>query len=109
MNTVFSKRIDSILQIGIYLEDFHIYNWALTKDQALNILDELEKIQAAIVGGDVLRNENHVYSYTGDSWYCNRESGEPFNSYVQRSISKARDYIAKYPVDENTYFNFVPC
>lgn len=78
MNTIFSKKIDTTLEAGRYLGDFNIDNWALTKQQALDILNKFKDLQVGLAGGDVIKEENGVFGFTGDSWHCNRQSEEQY-------------------------------
>ncbi len=68
MPAVYSKEIDTILSVGIWLEPLH-RNWALTKTQALVVIDELRNANFIVLGGDVLEGPDKKYRHTYDNWY----------------------------------------
>ncbi|MGN6510373.1 MAG: Imm40 family immunity protein [Chitinophaga sp.] len=107
---VFSEKIDKILSVGINLHDSQIHNWALTKDQALEVLDKFDDAKISVLGGDVMDNINGEMGFSGAGWHSDREKDETYDDFVKRSIKKAREYIVKYPASQtdDVYFTIVP-
>ena len=56
-----------ILSQGLPLHQWGINNWALSKQQAMSAIDELEGIGIPILGGDVFRIANSVPAATYDN------------------------------------------
>lgn len=102
------NKIDSILSKGIFLKSFGVNNWAFTKDEALNVLKELEDANTPILGGDVWVLQNEQMNHNYDNWYCERLSDESYSDYVRRSICKANNYINNYSQNKNIYFELLP-
>ncbi|MGB8506889.1 MAG: Imm40 family immunity protein, partial [Pyrinomonadaceae bacterium] len=73
---------------------------ALQRSAALEAIETLKGSQVAIFGGDVLRVSNDRPSYTGDSWYCERQNSEALNDFLKRSWDVAEQYIRAYPQSE---------
>jgi len=96
MKTIWSETIDSILCVGVPLENIGVFNWALTKSQALKSLNKFLDLQICLLGGDVYENNNGVIRANYDNWYCDQLQGEEKNAYIKRSIEKAKDFIEAY-------------
>ncbi|SFJ07622.1 Immunity protein 40 [Desulfomicrobium apsheronum] len=110
MDTIWSKESDAILKVGRSLEDVGVYNWALTKTEALMALDRLEAEGIAILGGDVYVMQIDSLQSNYDNWYCDRDENESTLAFVSRSIAKAREYVTNYKLsrDAEYYFAIVP-
>ena len=109
MEYIWSEEIDSILSVGRSLTNIGVRNWALGRQAALIGLEQLSAIGVAVLGGDVyaVSGENVESNY--DNWYCNRNSGEADADFVERSITKARNYITDYQAATgNVLFAIVP-
>lgn len=96
MEQIWSSEIDLILSVGRNLESAGVRNWALERGDALSALQQLSIIGVAVLGGDTYSVAGPVVQPNYDSWYCNRDRGEPNADFVERSIAKAMDYIGKY-------------
>lgn len=96
METTWSTIADSILSTGRTLSAIGVRNWALTKEQSLIALDLLAAEGIAILGGDVYEVVNDLVQPSYDNWYCDRLPGESADVFVERSLGKARSYIANY-------------
>ena len=96
MEYIWSSEIDSILSVGRSLESVGVRNWALDRESALTALEQLSAMEVAVLGGDVYEVSNTNAESNYDNWYCNRDSGEAEAVFVERSITKARNYIANY-------------
>ncbi len=90
------EKIESILSRGISLHDMGVNNWALYKEQALLVLEELEGQKLSVLGGDVYELINGLIEPNYDNWYCNKIENEPLTNFVQRSASRAYQYISGY-------------
>jgi Immunity protein 40 len=103
------STVTEILKVGISLEPIGINNWALSKEDAIKALDKLHQLQIPVLGGDVCENIEGVLRYNYDNWYCDRQSNEFKIDFVNRSITKARDYIDNYKSKnvEKVFFVFV--
>lgn len=92
-----NKKIESIISCGIPLHNNGINNWALTRAQAIVVLDKFAYENIAVYGGDIFHLVNNTLKHSYDSWYCDREENEPYKDFCVRSIGVAQNYIAKYP------------
>jgi hypothetical protein len=104
-----SEKVELIISCGIPLHGAGVSNWALSKEQALDALNKFEAQRISVLGGDVYKLINGEPESNYDSWYCERESNEPFEDFVSRSIKKARTYIINYnsPNQQQELFVFV--
>lgn len=110
MKTIWSKVADDILSIGQPLNEVGIDNWALTKAQALEVLERLEEAEISILGGDIYENIDGIIQSNYDNWYCEQLPEESKSAFLSRSITKAREYIEDYQRAPSTmvYFVLVP-
>ena len=110
MEIVWSDSVDSILKIGKSLNEVGIDNWALSKIQALKVLDQFLESKISVLGGDVYENINGAIQSNYDSWCCEPLSNESKTDFINRSIKKARNYIEEYKTadSKNIFFVFVP-
>ncbi len=110
METIWSKKSDEILKIGLSLEEIGVRNWALNREQASIALDQFEDEGIAILGGDVYEIQRESLRMNYDNWYCDRKKGESDGDFVHRSIAQARKYIFSYGLsrDIECFFAIVP-
>lgn len=103
------NTINEILEIGMSLEPIGVKNWALSKEDAVNVLDKFYEMQIPILGGDVCEIVDGVIQYNYDNCYCDRNPNESWSDFVIRSIGKAKDYISSYNSDnpDKIFFAFV--
>ena len=101
------KKVESIISCGMALHDTGVNNWALTKQQALSVLDKFEAEKIYVLGGDVYELVDGELESNYDNWYCDRETDELLENYITRSINKARSYIANYNRPKQNFFVFV--
>ena len=104
-----SEKVDSIISCGISLHDAGVSDWALTKEQALSAFDSIEKEKMFVLGGDVYQMVSGAPESNYDNWYCDRNEGEDEGSYLERCISKARQYVTQYqhPNGQKAFFVLV--
>lgn len=88
--------IEELLSVGIDLTDEGIRNWALTREEALDVLQKLPNTTAVVLGGDVLERSSGMFRHNGDNWHCSPLPGEQLEAWRERSITVASDYIAHY-------------
>lgn len=100
-----SPKVDRILSVGVWLGPHH-RNWALTREQALNAINQLRDADVLVLGGDVLTGSHESYSHTYDNWYF-EPSVVIDSNVVAASALKASTYVMKYPRDD-VYFVLVP-
>ncbi|MDO5615801.1 MAG: Imm40 family immunity protein [Cruoricaptor ignavus] len=107
---VWSDKVDELLSKGISLESMGIKNWALSQQEALQVLNRFVDLQIPILGGDVCEFIDGVIQYNYDSWYCDRLPSESHVEFVSRSIRKTKEYIEHYDikVPNKIFFTFVP-
>ena len=77
---------------SISLENIGLSEVAWLKEDALSLIDHLEKEGKFILGGDVLVVAPEGYRHNYDNWHFNIENGD-----AQQSIEYTRNYIKKYP------------
>lgn len=70
--------------------------YAFPKEQALDIISKLKSNHIPILGGDVYCLNNGLITDSYDSWYCNPETGETQQHFVERSYLVAKKYIESY-------------
>jgi len=104
-----TEKIEALFYRGIRLHDFGVNNWILDKNQALDVINELETLKIPILGGDIYEFDNGIPRPNYDNWYCDRQSGESWDDYVYRSINHSRTYINNYhnPSRKDVYFALV--
>lgn len=77
---------------------------ALAVDDAFYALELLKESKTAVLGGDILSEQNNelVYAYQlwGDeyiylNWYCDKNDNESKVDYLQRSYELARESITR--------------
>lgn len=107
METVWSNKIIEILKVGHSLEYVGVHNWALTKSQALNVLEQFLNSEISIPGGDVYENINGIIQSNYDNWYCEPLPSETKSNFVKRSIKKAKTYIEEYKPKQSDMIFFV--
>jgi len=110
MDTIWSAKVDPILNVGYPLSDVGIRNWGLTRTQALAALDHLAAEKIAVLGGDVYEADGTMIQPAYDNWYCDRLPDETTDAFTERSISQARAYITKYTAttQRDILFSLVP-
>ena len=69
---------------------------ALTSADALEAIEALRGSRVAILGGDVLTEENGSLRYVYANWHSDRKSNEGADDYVTRSHSETTAYILGY-------------
>ncbi len=106
----YPKQIKELVSCGIPLHEMGINNWALDKSQVLKLLDEFEKIEVAVLGGDVCKITSQKLDLHGNNWSCDIKKSETKYDYVRRSISYTKSYISGYPnTSQNlVFFTIVP-
>jgi hypothetical protein len=109
MEYIWSSEIDPILSVGRSLTSMGVRNWVLKQHDILVVLEQLSVMNVAVLGGDVYVVNGNNVELNYDNWFCNRENGEAKAHFVERSITKARNYIASYQSKtENVLFAIVP-
>ncbi len=93
---VWSVKIESVISCGLSLHDLGVNNWALSKEQALRVLDMFEMQNIAVLGGDVYEMINSLPSSNYDNWCCDQNANESLDEYVSRSNDYAKRYIRNY-------------
>lgn len=107
MKSVWSKKVDEILGIGIQLSEIGLTNWALTKAQAIHALEQFEALEISILGGDVCQYIDGMIKPNYDNWYCEPVSTDSKSDFLYKSIRKAKSYIESYQINEDTTVFFV--
>lgn len=104
-----SEDVRNILAGGIPLSSIGVDNWALTKEQAMLALEEFERRNMPVLGGDVYELVDAYPEPNYDNWYCDRNANESIEDFVARSVHYARDYIERYsnPSGHETFFVLV--
>jgi 23S rRNA A1618 N6-methylase RlmF len=104
-----TSEIDEILSAGHSLVGSGVRNWALERAEAIVALDELLALSVGVLGGDVYSISDTTLEANYDNWFCNPVSGESEDDFLERSIAKAKSYIANYPSRlGNVAFAIVP-
>lgn len=99
--------IKIIKEFGIPLHEQGINNWALSRDIALQAIQEVDEKGVIILGGDVLIKNGCNYEHNYDNWYYDPDKTLSKKENSALSIRKTKSYLENYPKDKNTYFVFV--
>jgi hypothetical protein len=70
--------------------------YALSADAALRAIGALEGTAIAILGGDVLTENDGKLAYTESNWFCNKQDGSCDQEYAVASRAAAAEYISRY-------------
>ncbi len=92
------------------LRELGLSEIAWARDDALRILDMLQKRESPVYGGDVYAERKGQLEHTFDSWHSEPIVGESQRAFARRSCNESRAYIEKYPHEKNatSYFVLVP-
>ncbi|MCB0339040.1 MAG: hypothetical protein KDD53_05530 [Bdellovibrionales bacterium] len=98
-----NDRIRAIYDNAVSLELIGANEKALTKEQCLTVINELEGLGIAILGGDVVKLIKGKPKHTYDSWhYQPKVKNEVYStSEVSESARKAREYVESYPINKH--------
>ena len=91
--------VESILSSGIDLEEFGSANWAIHWADALQAISKLHELGIPILGGDVWEIRDGRPFLTRDNWFCRRLVDEPLQSFLERSVEVAKNYVRNYGSD----------
>lgn len=82
-----------------YFDD-NLYNWILTKDEAINVLNLFQNNNTKILGIDIIIKKDSVYEYNYDNWSseCSVDSLDENNAEAIKFIN---EYYSK---KDNIYF-----
>lgn len=71
---------------------------ALPRQAAIEALSTLTLIgqRVAVLGGDVLMQEDGSLKYVYASWYCSKQDGESVDEYAERSLQYALSYVSNF-------------
>ena len=97
-----TKIVKDRLSCGIALNHFGINNWALTKEQVLDLLNEFKRYNVIILGGDIIKLKKEDVEYTYDNWSCNKRKKETCEDYCKRSIDTTVHYLSNYPFSKES-------
>ncbi len=100
-----STYLDFLKEKGKQLSEFYHGSdkMALTVSDALQSLELLRSSRVAILGGDIISEENNeliiAYQLWGDrylylNWYCDQDDNESREDYLQRSYILAKEGIS---------------
>ncbi len=86
-----------ILKNSISLNNIGSFNFAYKKNDALLLINELKKLNIAIIGGDVLYKSGDRYQYSyGDNWSVSKNSDMKIQSNIDASYDQSIIYILGY-------------
>jgi hypothetical protein len=78
------------------LDDLGLTEVAWDDEHIDSVIDMLERLDFAILGGDVYARAHEGFRPAYDNWYCEREAEETFSDYATRSREVARIYVRDY-------------
>lgn len=82
-----------------YFDD-NLYNWILTKDEAINVLNLFQNNNNKISGIDVIIKKDSAYEYNYDNW-SSECSVDSLNENHAEAIKFINEYCSK---KDNVYF-----
>lgn len=107
MKNSWSRQTEAILSEGRSLIDIGICNWAFTKTAALTAIRQFASCSIPILGGDVYEIIDGSPKPNYDNWYCDPLAGETDIDFLNRSVTKAENYIKAYQDEESDKVLFV--
>lgn len=98
---VFKEYFDFLFQKGIPLSSINEGSdeFAIEVKDYQELVSIIKKINIPILGGDVLILNDYL-EYTGDNWYCEKNTDESEVDYISRSLTISETYL--------NYYNFLP-
>jgi hypothetical protein len=97
-----------IKQRGTSLESQHLADVVFSLTDSLELIDALRDTGVVILGGDFWSQDNYgKFKPVYENWYIERRDGESSRSYIDRSISRAREEVAKRT--SKNYFVSLTC
>ena len=79
------------------LESLVLQENAWTKNDALELLAQLEGTDVAVLGGDVYSVSSGRLEPSYESWFCERRPREGLFAYAERSQQKAKAFLRAFP------------
>lgn len=92
---------------GVPLHDHGVHEFALRKQDALEIVEALRAAQIPVLGGDVWLLTATDAEPTLDSWYSDPPKAESRAAYAERSAIESLTYINSYPLTAERMFVLV--
>ena len=98
---------DSVHRRARSLSSLGLEEVAWSKRDALVVLEEIDGLAVAVLGGDVYRISGEELVPTYDNWSCGRELDESAVEFADRSRRVAVGYIDSHSVGEEAFFALV--
>lgn len=100
---------EELVNLAKPLEHLGISEMAWDSDNAIKVIELLNKNNYAILGGDVYKMVNGNLDSTYDSWYFNKNETKSNQEFLQLSSNRAIMYINKYNDinGQNYYYSIV--
>jgi hypothetical protein len=98
-----------ILEVGRPLLEHGSSNWALSRNDALAAIQNLERESRLILGGDVWLESKGKFARNGDSWFFQPVGSQADSLQIAAAADKAATYVKNYrePRDASAFFELV--
>lgn len=104
-----SNKYEWILSVGIPLHQDYVSDWALTYEQAVEVLNEFRFFKISVLGGEVYEYFNDALQMNYDSWGLERELNETDESFLLKSINTSLKYVENYEKNIKTGCFYTIC
>jgi hypothetical protein len=91
--------LEYISDRSIDLDEMGVNNFALLKQDALQLIEKFKKNNILLYGGDFIIKENGKLNYNYTNWSTNGRD-------IESNLNYAKAFIGKYATD-NTYIEFI--
>lgn len=103
-----SKSIIQLLETWIYLWEYWVNNWALSKEQSLKVLEIMKDQSILVLWWDICTIDDTWFHYDYSNWSYDKDETKSNKENTIDSVNKALKYIESYPVKWYTYFILAP-
>ena len=88
---------DALLQRARTLDHLGVGERAWPRDAAIAIIRHLRSQGVAVLGGDVLSDENGTLRHNYANWHSDPRPAEAYSEFALRSQEEALAYLEQYP------------
>jgi hypothetical protein len=96
MNNALKKLPEAVVRLMHSHADGSVRDPVWRLSDVETVLRGMRESEVAILGGDVYEEGADRLLPTYDSWYCDREPGESYSDYAQRSWAVTWRYFQTY-------------
>ena len=106
---MFFEHLPEDLKRSAYsLEAFGANEFAWNYEEVKKVILYISNYRYAILGGDVWKKENTDFELTYDNWYINYDNSVSWEEYIEKSKTKALNYIDFYHQRNGDSYYYAP-